>query len=96
MGDATPRRIRRTEKQWAEILRRFEASGLSSRDFCSREGLTPSSLQRWRSRCGREREPQFVELTPASTPASTLPTASSTSWALELNFPDGTCVRFRG
>ena len=92
MGGMTPRRVRRTEKQWTEILQRFEASGLSSREYCKREGLTLSSLRRWRSRCGRAQVPQFVELaSPSTTPA-----ASSTSWALELSLPDGTCVRLRG
>ena len=96
MGGTTPRRKRRTEKQWTEILQRFEVSGLSSREFCKREGLHPSSLQRWRSRCGRAREPQFVELTPPSTPAAPAATTSSTSWSLDLSLPDGTCVRLRG
>ncbi len=92
MGGTTPRRTRRTKEQWTEILRRLEASGLSSREFCKREGLHPSSLQRWRSRCGRSQVPSFVELTsPSTTPA-----ASSASWALELSLPDGTCVRLRG
>ncbi len=92
MGRATQRRVRRTEKQWTEILRRFEASGLSSREFCKREGLVVSSLQRWRSRCGRAPVPQFVELTP---PSAT-PAAASTNWALELELPDGMRLRLRG
>ena len=92
MGGKTRRRVRRTEKQWTEILLRFEASGLSSPEFCKREGLTPSSLQRWRSRCGQAQEPQFVELTPPSTTTADSPA----SWGLELSLPDGTCVRLRG
>jgi hypothetical protein len=41
MPRRTAVRIRRTEKQWTEILRRFEASGLSAREFCRREDLAP-------------------------------------------------------
>jgi len=92
MRRATGLRTRRTEKQWREILGRFEASGLSSREFCKREGLTVSSLQRWRSRCGRAAVPQFVELTPSSA----TPATPSTGWALELELPDGVRLRLRG
>jgi len=42
--------IRRTEEQWIEILRRFDSSGLSAREFCSRDGVPLSSLQRWQRR----------------------------------------------
>ena len=91
MGRATPRRVRRTQQQWSEILERFEASGLSSREFCRREQLVVSSLQRWRSRLSRVPAPQFLQLAPASNP-----TAPSTNWALELELPDGMRLRLRG
>ena len=83
-------RIRRTRKQWTEILRRYEASGLSAREFCRREALAVSSLQRWRSRIDRVPLAEFVELVPPA------PATSSTSWALELSLPNGVCLRLRG
>ena len=83
--------VRRTEKQQREILQRLEASGLSMREFCSREGVVLSSLQRWRSRCGRAPEPRFVELAP---PPTTAP-ASQSSWAVELELPGGMRLRLR-
>ena len=46
------RGVRRSEQQWIEILRRFESSGLGSRQFCHRDGLPLSSLQRWKRRLG--------------------------------------------
>jgi len=91
MGRATPRRVRRTEQQWREILEQFEASGLSSRAFCRREQLVVSSLQRWRSRLSRVPAPQFVQLAPSSNPAT-----PSARWALELELPDGMRLRLRG
>ena len=93
MGRKNPRRVRRTEKQWTEILRRFEASGLSSREFCRREGLglSLSSLQRWRSRIDVAPVAEFVELVSPSNPAT-----ASSSWALELSLPNGVCLRLRG
>ena len=38
------RGVRRSEEQWIEILRRFESSGLGSRQFCHRDGL-PLSIE---------------------------------------------------
>jgi len=84
-------RVRRTEKQWTEILRRFESSGEGSRQFCRREGLALSSLQRWRQRLGATPATRFVELVP-TTPAGT----PSEGWSLEVSLPRGVSLRFRG
>lgn len=91
MDGRTQRRRRRTEGQWNEILQRYRASGLSSRDFCKREGLSASSLQRWRARSSRTAAPRFVELTP---PAPT-ESAAPSSWSVELELPGGTRLRLR-
>jgi hypothetical protein len=50
MPEKSARRPRRDKQQWTEIFKRFDSSGLSTRDFCRREGLAPSSFQRWRRR----------------------------------------------
>ncbi len=84
-------RARRSEKEWTEVLRRFEASGEGSRAFCQREGLALSSLQRWRRRLGSTAGARFVELVPASSPE----TAAAT-WSLEVCLPNGVSLRFRG
>jgi hypothetical protein len=39
-----------SEQAWREVLRRFEADGISVGEFCKREGLSDSSLHRWRAR----------------------------------------------
>jgi len=91
MGRGIVRRVRRTEEQWREVLRRFEASGLSTRAFCQREGISASSLQRWRSRGDRALAPRFVELAPPRATSA----VSSTAWALELELPDGVRLRLR-
>lgn len=85
------RGVRRNEKQWAEILRRFKSSGVGSREFCRREGLPLSSLQRWRRRLGRVPSEKFVELVPA-----VMANASSANWSLEVSLPGGACLRFQG
>jgi hypothetical protein len=83
------RGVRRDEKQWIEILRRFDGSGLGTTAFCDREGLALSSLQRWRKRLGSRDRARFVELVPTTS-------ASSTEWTAELTFPNGVSIRLRG
>jgi len=84
-------RMRRTEKGWTEILRRFESSGQGPRQFCRREGLALSSLQRWRQRLGTTSAARFVELVPGA-PAE----ATGMRWSLEVSLPHGVSLRFRG
>ena len=86
------RGVRRNEQQWAEILRRFETSGLGSREFCHRDGVALSSLQRWQRRLGAARPAKFVEL---ASPASALSSAAAASWSLEVSFPNGASLRFQ-
>lgn len=90
MPKARTGRARRTEKQWTEILRRFESSGEGSRPFCRREGLALSSLQRWRRRLGSVSAAGFVELVPTGAGVTTAP-----SWSLEVVLPNGVSLRFR-
>ena len=85
------KRTRRTKIQWTEILREFESSGVGSREFCRREGLPPSSFQRWRSRLGSVTAAEFVELVPGPSPS-----ASSSGWSLDVSMPNGVCLRFQG
>jgi len=85
------RHKRYTEAQWRKILQRFKTSGLGPREFCRKEGLALSSLQRWRSRIGRAPVAEFVELAPTSTPSP-----SVSSWTLDLSLPNGVCLQLRG
>jgi hypothetical protein len=85
----TRRHTRRTETDWKTILRQFDASGLTIREFCGRERLSLSSFQRWRSRLGSVGPAEFVELVP------TAPATSSSPWSLEIALPNGVQLRFR-
>ena len=91
MARKITRRPRRDKKQWTEISKRFDSSGLSPRDFCQREGLALSSFQRWRRRLGSIASAEFVELVP-TVPSST----TSSGWSLEVTLPNGVCLRFQG
>lgn len=85
-------RIRRTESQWRELVRRFEASNLSQAAFCERESLTVSSLQRWCKLLREADADAFVEI---PVPASSSP-ARSRRWSLDVTLPDGIVLRFQG
>jgi transcriptional regulator with XRE-family HTH domain len=82
--------VRRNEQQWAEILRRFESSGLSAREFCSRDGVPMSSLQRWQRRQRAVPAVKFVELV---SPAAT--SVSASTWSFEVSLPNGASLRFQ-
>lgn len=91
MPKNTGRVLRRSKKEWTAILQRFASSGEGSREFCRREGLALSTLQRWRQRLRTIRAKGFVELVQAA-PAE----AAGASWGLEVTLPNGVCLRFRG
>ena len=91
MRKKSPSRVRRDGKQWSEILRRFESSGLDRSEFCRREDVAVSSFQRWRHRLGSVAAAEFVELVPTSSPS-----VPSSSWSLEVSLPNGVCLRFQG
>jgi transposase-like protein len=84
-------RVRRDGKQWSEILRRLKSSELETKEFCRREGVALSSLQRWRRRLGSVDSADFVELVPSSNPD-----APSSKWSLEVSLPNGASLRFQG
>jgi hypothetical protein len=52
------------QQQWRERVERFEASGLSAKAFCAREGFGVESLRRWRRWLGRQAAevPALVEV----------------------------------
>lgn len=92
MGKNGTDRVRRNEKQWAEILQRFGTSEQNAKDFCRREGVALSSFQRWQRRLGSVAAGEFVELVQG--PISSRPPAMT--WDFEVALPNGVCLRFRG
>lgn len=65
------KRRRLGERGWREVLGRFDAQGAAVGEFCRREGISQSSLHRWRARLAsvasshagarkKSREPQKV------------------------------------
>ena len=64
------RRRRRSRTDWVEIVGRFDESGLSIRDFCKREGIALSSLQRWHRRLATTEKTRFTEIVPPAASAA--------------------------
>ena len=89
-------KVRRSIEEWREILARFEASGISQREFCRKEGLPLGSFSRWRRRLEGGETPhgldtgRFVELTPNPSPLTGL-----SGGDMELLLPGGVQLRWR-
>ena len=88
------RRIRRSQKQWCELLDRFNRGDQTQEQFCTEHNLGLSTFGRWRKRL-RQPSPMassnalFVELEQNTPPPSTQ------SWDVELQLGGGMCLRLR-
>jgi len=87
-------KVRRSTKQWQEIMLTYEQSGLSQEAFCTQQSLATSTFHKWRQRLAVEKPldqtvPEFVELT--STPQS----AHSGGWDIELSLSSTIVLRIR-
>ncbi len=82
------RQIKRTESEWQAIIKKFEKSGLTIKDFCVSEGLVLSTFKRWQQNLSDKLPAQFVDLSPTPAPA--------TAWELEIKLPNGVHLQFRG
>ena len=93
--DAQGRRIVGQERQ-AELLRAYDASDLSQREFARREGINFHTfvewLQRRRRAAGTKPPPRFQELSLPFTPKTSSAMAMATA-ALEVQLADGTTIR---
>jgi hypothetical protein len=89
-------------RQWRQVVRRFERSGLSVAQFCEAESISAWSLYDWRRKLGgagrvrREVDADdagFVELgvvpAPNSAPASAAPPSIEFAAGLELRIDLG-------
>lgn len=84
-------KVRRTSGEWDEILTMYRGSGLTQQKFCTREGLSVTSLQKQlRIRGdtkGKGERAQFVELTGKP---------EQSDWDVELTLNTGLVLRLRG
>jgi len=89
MGTSKGKRVRRSASEWAQVIERFEASGLSKTAFCRREGIGEGSFGRWRARLGTPQRSDFVEWTTSAASGSLAP------GEMELSLPGGVRLRLR-
>jgi transposase-like protein len=75
---------RRSVEEWQSILEAQERSGLSRLAFCRREGIPPTTFDKWKRRL--RSVGAFLELTPRM---------ESGPWELEVTLPAGVVLRFR-
>lgn len=91
-SDRKGRRIRSAD-EWAQILERYDASGLTQEAFSRREGIRYGTLVAW---LGRRRK-RGGELSPAKSRSAkfhelSLGAPCSPQATLEVRLPDGTCL----
>lgn len=98
-------KVRRNVEERAEIVRMFELSGLSKRDFCREEGIAMSSLRKWLDRAGsaassgkRPKQQQRGQAKGPSVNFIELGNAPRDREVaeLEISFPGGVSVRLQG
>ena len=94
-GQRSGRRQRHhTPAQRAQIVARFHQSGLNRAQFSHRQGLVPSTLDRWLAEARDARKglsPVVFSELRLVPPAP----VASTAWAVEIVSPDGLIVRCR-
>ncbi len=99
----------RTE-QWQQIMTDFAASGLTQKQFCSQQGLAPSTFSKWRKQLGLVQAPSttneeshadfqpFMSMALAS-PTDVMPVAqydnTVSDWDVELALGSGMTLRIR-
>lgn len=86
-------------KHFEEIYSRFQESGLTVKDFCSNEGLTLSTFYYWQKRIRPSGHALvrngFLPLS-IDSPGNTPSCLSGVENQLEITYPTGTTLRFRG
>jgi hypothetical protein len=83
------RPVRRSPAEWQAVISKHERSGLSRLAFCRREGIPPTSFDKWKRRLwARRPAAEFVDVTS--------PTIGPTGWEVEVTLPNGVVLRIRG
>jgi hypothetical protein len=82
--------VQRSAAQWGAIIEQYRQSGMGIKEFCTQEGLTVRTFEKWyrRTRSAEQRKGQFIEVKPLAT--------AGRSWEMEMEFPTGVRVRVRG
>src|SRR4051812_26527036 len=79
------------ERLWRKRLARWKASGLKVRDFCEREGVTPTAFAHWRKEISGRDARAVAAAEPTFVPVRI--TAQAATAPLEVVLPSGLAVR---
>ncbi len=90
-------RIRRSPAQWRELFARFKQGEQTQEQFCTEQGISLSSFDRWRAKLRKvastqaviDEQPMFVELTPEA------PSPVTSLWDIELQLGADVFLRLR-
>ena len=63
-------RRRLDEQAWTVLMKRFDGAAMTVQEFCAREGLSPGSFRRWRSRLGSSRRAVLSAVSTSATGAT--------------------------
>jgi hypothetical protein len=85
-----PKRDPTKEKHWRRVLRQWQRSGLTGRDFCAQHGLQESSFYAWRRAIARRDQQQRPLVTTTTEPPLSL--ARPAPVFLQLALPDGAAL----
>lgn len=89
-------RPRQSATQWAEIVKQFNASGMSAKDFCEQRDIAMATFSKWqrRTRLGSTSgKPAFTQVQTAKTIAT--PIAHHTGSIIKLEFGSGVVLTIR-
>ena len=87
-------RRRRSAAQWAELVARHRRSGLTVKDFASREGVSRSSLFWWRWKLRSVDPPEEPALRLVEVTVDSQPPRAPEGW--ELTLAGGHSLRVQG
>ena len=91
MTDVFRSRVRRSRKQWQQLIDEQEKSDQTQVAFCQTHGVAASSFQYWKRKLRRAEPdiaPEWVEL-PVDLSGST------SGWDIELSLGEGLVLRLR-
>lgn len=95
---ATRRYIRRSRKQWTELVELQSGSGLSVPRFCEQSGVSYQSFMNWRKKLSAQTDSletpsPFIELTAPGASVATSQVDADSRWLIELDLGDGLQLR---
>lgn len=92
-----------TKSKFLELHRRQQESGLTVKEFCSNEAISPATFYYWKKKLSKNSNSRqdFIPLVLKNSPHfpdqnyTTLPQGGETDALLELVYPNGTRLRIK-